>query len=376
MIVFCHVLSDHSGSPVVLREAIRALSSSCEGSNALFVGNERRGLLDSAPVTLHRYWFRSSRRGFIGLPSLFFSQFLLYRALSRLSPPPDSIIYVNTMLPFGAALWGRRHGRKVVYHSHEISIPPEALSRFLVRVARRTADLVLYVSREHARRLPIEGVSSAVLPNPVTTRITQRGSATPYAPRRSGRFEVLMLATPIGFKGVPEFLSLARRFEGRSDFVFRLVLNADESEVSRFLRKKKTPGNIEVHPRTDHPECFYATADVLVSLSRIDLVVETFGLTIAEGMSFGLPVIVPPVGGPAEIVTDGKEGYLVDSRDAKRLDEKLLALAEDPQAALVMSEAARCRARDFDFNAFAEALRAHINGVKTTKAFGRKQQAG
>jgi len=51
--------------------------------------------------------------------------------------------------------------------------------------------------------------------------------------------------------------------------------------------------------------------------------VETFGLTIIEAMAYVIPVIVPPVGGIIELVEENKNGFLVDSRNARLLHEKL-----------------------------------------------------
>jgi glycosyltransferase involved in cell wall biosynthesis len=70
-----------------------------------------------------------------------------------------------------------------------------------------------------------------------------------------------------------------------------------------------------------HP--FYQKADIVLNLTRIDLANETFGLTVIEAMAYGLPVIVPTIGGIAELVTDGENGYKIDSRNIAELSEKL-----------------------------------------------------
>ncbi len=366
MIVFCHLLNDNSGSPVILKQTIRAVAGA-HGDHILFVGSQGRGCLEEAGVPIFRYWYRRSRFRLLTLFTYTASQLFLYRALSQAKLPVDALIYVNTLLPFGAALWGARHGRTVLYHAHEVSISPGLLRRFLVRMVEKTARHVFYVSEDHRARLPISGVPSAVLPNPVSPEIADLGFSTPYAARRTGHFEVLMLASPRDFKGVPEFLALAGKLQARSDICFTLVLNADPDEIAQYL-PKALPENIDVHPRTDTPAHFYARADVLLNLSRVDLWVETFGLTIVEGMAFGLPVIAPPVGGPMEIVTHGQEGYLADSRDGAELERLLLTLADNPQKAMAMSEAARRRAHDFTVERFTKALRAQTDLLLTSPA--------
>nr|WP_283054488.1 glycosyltransferase [Thetidibacter halocola] len=256
-------------------------------------------------------------------------------------------------------LWGRRSGRRVVVHVHEVSISPGPLRRFLTRCAGRCADLLLYVSNDHRARLPIDGPPARIVPNPVSPALAAR--AAKAAPRQKGPFTVLMLASLRGYKGVEEFMALAATLRDRSDIVFELVLNAEPDEVSAFAARHSGVSNVTIHPRTDDPALFYTRADLVLNLARVDQWIETFGLTLAEAMTFGIPVIAPPVGGPAEIVTHGEQGYCIDSRDGESLRKAVLALADDPETRSAMSRAARERARDFSFDAYAAALRAALD---------------
>ena len=60
---------------------------------------------------------------------------------------------------------------------------------------------------------------------------------------------------------------------------------------------------------------FYNEAAIVINLTNPKLAVETFGLTPLEAMSAGLPVIVPTVGGIAEMVGDGDNGYKIDVQE-------------------------------------------------------------
>ena len=119
--------------------------------------------------------------------------------------------------------------------------------------------------------------------------------------------------------------------------------------------------NLTVCPRTDEPARYYESAELVVNLTRVDLCVETFGLTLVEAMAFGLPVVAPPIGGPAEIVQNGVNGYCIDSRNTSALRDAVTSLAEDKTTYAAMSNAARKRAADFSFDAYAAALRAAVN---------------
>ncbi|MFD1195238.1 glycosyltransferase family 4 protein [Seohaeicola saemankumensis] len=361
MIIFCHLLNDRSGSPTVLRSTLDALDARKQG--LLFVGSQGRGVLEDAGVPTRRYWYRRGRHRIVTLFTYFASQVALYRALSRAEDiSDDAIVFVNTLLPFGAMLWGKRTSRPVVVHVHEVSVTPSPLRGFLKNCAARCASQLIYVSRDHRARLPIHGPPTEIILNPVSPSIASR--ATEYAPRRSGAFNVLMLASPRGYKGVEEFMMLARDLSDRQDITFTLVLNADQSESEIFTAQHSDARNITVHPRTDDPAQFYETADVVLNLSRVDQWIETFGLTLAEAMTFGIPVIAPPVGGPTEIITHGQEGYCIDSRDGAALKEAVLSIADDASNALRLSQAARKRAADFSFNTYADLLRAVIDRVR------------
>jgi len=359
MIVYCHLLNDRSGSPMVLRATLDALNAREDG--VLYVGSQGRGVLDEAQVTTRRYWYRRSRFRIVTLFTYCASQLALYRALSRARGiPADATIFVNTLLPFGAMLWGKRTGRRVVVHVHEVSITPVLLRRFLTGCAGRCASQLLYVSSDHRARLPIVGPPSRIVPNPVSPALAARAGNCARRPNPTGVFNVLMLASLRGYKGVEEFMALAAALRLRGDIAFTLVLNAEPKDARAFAARHPGASNVTIHPRTDDPAYFYEHADLVLNLSRVDQWIETFGLTLVEAMTFGIPVIAPPIGGPAEIVTHGREGYSIDSRDGGALRDAVISLVDTPEIYATMSLAARTRAKDFTFDAYAKSLRAAL----------------
>jgi glycosyltransferase involved in cell wall biosynthesis len=77
---------------------------------------------------------------------------------------------------------------------------------------------------------------------------------------------------------------------------------------------------------------------------------EYEGLSIAliEAMALGKPAVVTDVGGLAEVVTDGVEGFRVPSHDPHALAERIERLLADPGLRVAMGERGVARARDFD----------------------------
>lgn len=356
MIVFVHLLNDRSGSPRVLCSAIAALRLVNERL-CLFVGSDGSGCLDEATIETSRYWYKRMPNRLLTLASYIISQLALMLSLLRKRDiERDAVIYVNTLLPFGAALFGWMTGRPVVYHLHEVSVTPTPLKWFLTAIARLTARRLIYVSNFHHECLPIAGIPSSIIYNAIDEEFLARGIASPYSHRRNGYFRVLMLASLRDYKGVPEFLALADRLARRMDVRFDLVLNDDEVAIHRYFSNITTSPLVKIHQRTNDPAILYSQASLVLNLSRPDQWLETFGLTLLEAMAFGVPVIAPPVGGPLELVRDGQEGFLIDCRNSDDLASKVVQLADDERLCLTMSAAARHRAACFSNAAFATNL--------------------
>jgi len=83
-------------------------------------------------------------------------------------------------------------------------------------------------------------------------------------------------------------------------------------------------------------------ADVVAQKS----LAEGFGLTVAEAMWKGRPVVATRVGGIQDQIEDGRTGYLVEPRDLRAFGERVSELLLDPHAAERMGEAAQARVRD------------------------------
>ncbi len=90
----------------------------------------------------------------------------------------------------------------------------------------------------------------------------------------------------------------------------------------------------------DEMDSFYQGLDVYLNTS----IHEGIPMTILEAMGHGLPVVAPAVGGIAEIIENGKEGFLIDSRNPRDFAEKCLLLKNDRELWEKLSQAAREKA--------------------------------
>lgn len=86
---------------------------------------------------------------------------------------------------------------------------------------------------------------------------------------------------------------------------------------------------------------YYAVADIFM-LTSIN---EPFGYVVLEAMKSGLPVVAFRSGGPADVVEDGKTGYLTDAIAVEEFVERLMKLVEQPELRQRMGLHAQSRVR-------------------------------
>jgi glycosyltransferase involved in cell wall biosynthesis len=68
---------------------------------------------------------------------------------------------------------------------------------------------------------------------------------------------------------------------------------------------------------------------------------EGFGLTVAEGMAAGVPVLVSENQGPLEIVDNGKYGYVFENANPQRCAEIILRIMNDPNRNKIAAKACK-----------------------------------
>lgn len=92
-----------------------------------------------------------------------------------------------------------------------------------------------------------------------------------------------------------------------------------------------------VHPPTSNIMEEYINSSMLLMTS----VYEPFGLVLPEAMSCELPVVAFDCPyGPADIITDGKDGYIISNRDIDAFANKVCQLIENPKLRQEMGGAA------------------------------------
>lgn len=345
-----HLLNDYSGSPKVLMQLCKGWTKN-NVEVELFTSSGREGFLSNIEaVKTNFFWYRFSQNKFVRLFSLFFSQSLLFVKLLFKVKKKD-IIYINTVLPFGAGILGKLKGCRVIYHIHETSIKPKVFKRFLFGIAKWTAKDVIYVSNFLAEEEQFKKAKTHILYNAIENIFLEKAKEKRISLPKSNPKNVLMVCSLKAYKGVNEFVKLAQY---NPNFEFKLVMNAQKKDIDTYFTNFQIPSNLTLFPTQTNLHTFYLWADVILNLSRPDGWVETFGLTIIEGMSYGLPAIVPPVGGIAEIVEEGKNGFKVDSRNTDLLNQTLQKLLNNSDLYNQMAQNCQEKIKEFSEETFLE----------------------
>ncbi len=343
----CHLLNDYSGSPKVLMQLIKGWRKN-NLDVTIFTCSGRTGFLSNLPAEYIYYWYKWSANPFLRLINFAVSQALLFIKIWRAAQKED-VVYANTVLPFGATIAGKLKNCKVICHIHETSVKPQVLKKFLFSIVKSCASEVIYVSEFLSQQEKLPDVRSHVLHNAIEDSFFARASSATLNDRE--RKNVLMVGSLKVYKGVSEFVSLARL---NPHFNFRLVVNASQPEITGFFKQCELPCNLVIYPTQTCTHRFYRWADIVLNLSRPDAWVETFGLTILEGMAYSLPAIIPPVGGITELVEEDVNGALVDCRDLSALSQKLNDILTNRELYRNMQRNALSKLFQFRENVFIE----------------------
>jgi glycosyltransferase involved in cell wall biosynthesis len=321
-IIATHLLNDYSGSPKVLMQLLNGFAKNNIETH-LFTSGNRDGFLSNInKIKYHYFTYFFSNNKILRFLYFIDSQIVLFVKLAFFLKKSD-IVYVNTVLPFGAAIIAKIKGCRVLYHIHETSIKPKILKYFLFKTVSFCADEVIYVSNFIAQKEPLN-VKKSVLYNVLEKSFVENANRANKLVKAEKI--VLMICSLKKYKGVEDFVTLAKM---NPEYSFKLVVNAPQKAIDNYFKNTELTTNLLIYPTQKDTHPFYEEASVLLNLSDVNLWLETFGLTILEGMAYGLPAIVPPVGGVVELVEKGKNGFLTDSKNLIKISNQLQLLFSD-----------------------------------------------
>lgn len=361
-IVCFHHFNDYSGSPKVLKMVLEGLlEKGCQVDLVTSSGGVLDELKGMEGFRKHGYRYHFSKNPIVTMCRYAAVQVYAFLVALRWMFDKDVVFYINTLLPVGPALAGRLMGKRVVYHYHENAFIKSAFYKALAWMMQRLADEIICVSGYQASFLSAKK-KVIVIPNALPKNFVEKlHPNTKVAFRQK---TVLMLSSLKDYKGTKEFIELSQRLP---QYRFIIVINDRQENIDAYLQENQLPvasqRNLKVFPRQNDVTGFYGQSSIVLNLSDKNRFIETFGLTALEAMRAGLPVIVPTVGGIAEMVDDGVNGYKIDvqNRDliAQRIDEMLSM--EDLY--IRMAENALLHAHRYDTEKMLSQIRYVMEGV-------------
>ena len=319
MHIFLHLLNDFSGSPRIINEKIRCYQKL--GLACFVVTNSSSGFisLDAVEHKLIPYAKHSNKIAWAF--NLFLWHLRAFFFILGKAGKGDTV-HCNTMLTAPHLFAARLKGARAVAHLMEIRVSPAVHKNLMLFFVKRYADKVIYLSRYVKQELggilrnsPDHITYPCIDPDILAAARHALSSARPEIDRlttRHSEFTVCLICSLIWHKGFREFVQLAWLCP---EFRFELIINGTAENFHQQIPQQELPSNLVVRFNVKQISVILQNVDLLVSLTKREGWIETFGLTLIEAMAFSLPVIAPGVGAPTEFIVNKGNGYLVDESD-------------------------------------------------------------
>lgn len=341
-IIAVHLHNDRHGNTMVFRQSLETLTE--KGLDVHLITNrtgDTPGFLSGIPGVQYHYINYLERgnkwRVFF---SFLLAQMVIFRRVWALLEP-EAKVYINTLLPFGAAWAGRLKKAPITYHIHETAIDFPKLRAFLLNTARRTATQVVFGSRYLQSKFSFPKAEKHIVHSCLPQSFVQE--AVLHA-NHGSRKTVLMIAPLEKESGLPELLELANQM---SSTKFELVIDASQKEIDAYFQNYFIPDNLMVYGTQLNLHPFYQRAAVVLNLSNTEHYQDTFDFNILQAMSYGRPVIVPLAGGANELVAHGWNGYRISGNYIDKVRKHVEQLLSNKPLYADMSCAAQLVAFQF-----------------------------
>lgn len=356
-IFYVHLFNDFSGSPRVLQDAIEASVLPKEDSYLLC--SQHDGFLSDENINYMPYYYFRANNKLLVLFFFLLSQFHLFSILFFLLLKTKlqgnkSIVVVNTLMPFGAGIAGKLLANKVIYYVHETALRPKVLKSFLRSIVSFCASSVVFVSNylESVERFP--GKSYKVIHNGLRSdfKVPQQLDVNAKYEKK----QIFFAGSLKTYKGINELVELAKAIANP----IKAAINCSEKELQEFKAQiYNFPDNLELIARPNNIQELYNDSFLILNLSRPDEWVETFGLSLLEGMTFGCPAIAPKIGGQTEFV-DESCGQLIDSRDLTSLCDFIDKLNKNKALWFGLARSAKLRSSQFSTASYQKSFKLYL----------------
>ena len=243
----------------------------------------------------------------------------------------------------GSQKIGEIHFSKSNYREFKKNYFPKWLNNFitkqwrnqLVKEIKRLKHFIVLSNEDKAEWTELKNIS--VIHNPICYKFNKQSTCEPKRVIAVGRY-----TWQKGFDLLIDSWKLVN--QKYSEWELHIYGSGNNHIYQKWADEKGLGTTITCHPPTRNIMSEYQKSSIFVLSSRY----EGFALVIGEAMSCGIPVVsfACPCG-PKDIITDGKNGYLVEPNNIEALAERICYLIENEEVRKEMGKAARKRAEDF-----------------------------
>ncbi len=292
-------------------------------------------------IVSHKNWLRRRKS------HQFMKDFVLeYRKGSEFRDLIDSInpdiIYINTAVSLAAAVAAKKSNIQVVWHIREMFADiggemqaPDWARKHIQTLIGYLSDKIVANSKATAQNFFDDPADKSIeiIPNAINEDFfLENIPHTDTENEISLPEEKCIIGVPATLrpmKGHPFLLnSLAPLLHSNKDVVLAITGDGVDEyvvELKRLVEDLQIAEQVIFLGWISDMKQFYQKCTIICIPSRA----EPFGRTVIEAQASRLPVVATAVGGITEIITDGKDGLLVDYGDSEQLRESIKHLIED-----------------------------------------------
>ncbi|MFZ5982508.1 MAG: glycosyltransferase [Patescibacteria group bacterium] len=265
---------------------------------------------------------------------------------------PCGFISLCLKMSFGIPYIVSLRGSDVPGYSERFSWLYKLLSPLIRFIWKKSAHVVANSQglKELAQKSSPEQVIDVIVNGVDTEEFKPRENKN----RPDGIFRILCISRLTHRKGINYLLDAFKIVRAKYPEI-ELVIGGEgdaEGELREQAEKLGIKNQVNFLGRIPHEKVsrIYASADVFV-LPSLN---EGMSNTILEAIASGLPVIATDTGGTRELVQEEKNGFVVKTKDAEDIAQKLERLIAAPNLLENMGQASREKAEDMSWKKVAK----------------------
>ena len=232
---------------------------------------------------------------------------------------------------------------KYIYHSHMV-VNCSGIAGRLIKKELRKAEKIICVSKTVEKSVPYN--NKVLLYN----ALDYHGKLNK---RKGDKFIVSVVGSIVPVKGFDVFVDSYKYLKHKEKIEYRIYGTGYMEEELKSHINIIEDGCIRMMGFQKNILEELATSSVLVVPTIIE---ESFSLVVLQAFLIGIPCIVTNIGGQAENIIEGKNGFLVPINDARSIAEKIDYLISHPKEYEKISEKARNTYHNFTYNKFEEKI--------------------